>query len=61
MGGEGHQPGCKCGPPGGARIFELVAEAEIRPEFQEYNLEGANQAMAEMKQGKTRREKMVRI
>ena len=61
MGEEGTQPGCECGPPGCARFFELVAEAEIRPEFQEYDQEVANQAMAEMKQGKIRGAKVLRI
>ena len=39
----------------------VVAEAEIRPEYQKYNLEGANQAMAGMKQGKIRGAKVLRI
>jgi propanol-preferring alcohol dehydrogenase len=33
-------------------FLQLAAEANIRPEFQEYELQNANQALLEMKQGK---------
>ena len=42
-------------------FLDLAAEAEIRPEFQEYDLEDANQALAEMKQGKIRGAKVLQI
>jgi len=42
-------------------FLDLAAQAEIRPEFQEYDLEDANQALAEMKQGKIRGAKVLRI
>ena len=42
-------------------FLDLAAQAEIKPEFQEYDLEDANQALAEMKQGKIRGAKVLRI
>jgi len=42
-------------------FLQLAAEANIRPEFQEYELEGANQALVEMKQGRIRGAKVLRI
>src|SRR5215210_1053364 len=42
-------------------FLQLAAEANIRPEFQEYDLEDANQALVEMKQGKIRGAKVLRI
>ena len=42
-------------------FLDLAAQAEIRPEFREYDLEDANQALAEMKQGKIRGAKVLQI
>ena len=42
-------------------FLQLAAKANIKPEFQEYNLEDANQALLEMKQGKIRGAKVLRI
>jgi len=42
-------------------FLQLAAEANIRPEFQEYDLEDANMALLEMKQGKIRGTKVLRI
>ena len=42
-------------------FLQLAAEANIKPEFQEYALEDANQALLEMKQGKIRGAKVLRI
>lgn len=42
-------------------FLQLAAEAGIRPEVQEYPLEEANQALLEMKQGKIRGAKVLRI
>lgn len=42
-------------------FLHLAAEANIRPEFQEYDLQEANQALLEMKQGKIRGAKVLRI
>lgn len=42
-------------------FLHLAAEAEIQPEFQEYSLEEANQALFELKQGKIRGAKVLRI
>jgi propanol-preferring alcohol dehydrogenase len=39
----------------------LAAEANITPEFQEYELKDANQALLEMKQGKIRGAKVLRV
>ena len=39
----------------------IAAEAGIKPEFQEYELKDANQALIEMKQGKIRGAKVLRI
>jgi alcohol dehydrogenase, propanol-preferring len=39
----------------------LAAEASIKPDFQEFELEDANQALLEMKQGKIRGAKVLRI
>jgi propanol-preferring alcohol dehydrogenase len=42
-------------------FLQLAAEANIKPEFQEYDLEDANQALLELKQGKIRGAKVLRI
>jgi propanol-preferring alcohol dehydrogenase len=42
-------------------FLELAAEANIKPEYQEYDLEEANQALFEMKQGKIRGAKVLRL
>jgi alcohol dehydrogenase, propanol-preferring len=42
-------------------FLELAAEANIRPEYQEYDVEAANQALFEMKQGKIRGAKVLRV
>jgi propanol-preferring alcohol dehydrogenase len=42
-------------------FLQVAAEANIRPEFQEYELKDANQALIEMKQGKIRGSKVLRI
>jgi len=41
-------------------FLQLAAEAGIKPEFQEYELKDANQALLEMKQGKIRGAKILR-
>jgi len=42
-------------------FLQLAAEANIKPEFQEYELKDANQTLLEMKQGKIRGAKVLRI
>ena len=42
-------------------FLSLAAEAGIKPEFQEYELKDANQALLEMKQGKIRGAKVLSI
>lgn len=42
-------------------FLQLAAEADIKPEFQEYDLSDANQALLELKQGKIRGAKVLRI
>ena len=42
-------------------FLQLAAEAKIKPEFQEYELHDANQALMELKQGKIRGSKVLRI
>ena len=42
-------------------FLAVVSEANIKPEYQEYELEDANQALLEMKQGKIRGAKVLRI
>jgi propanol-preferring alcohol dehydrogenase len=42
-------------------FLQLAAEANIKPEFQEYALQDANQALTELKQGKIRGSKVLRI
>lgn len=42
-------------------FLQLAAEAGIKPEFQEYELKDANQALMELKQGKIRGAKVLRI
>jgi alcohol dehydrogenase, propanol-preferring len=42
-------------------FLQLAVEANIKPEFQEYGLEEANAALLEMKQGKIRGAKVLRI
>jgi propanol-preferring alcohol dehydrogenase len=42
-------------------FLQLAGQANIRPEYQEYDLEDANQALLEMKQGKIRGAKVLHI
>lgn len=42
-------------------FLQVAAEAKIKPEFQEYELKDANQALVEMKQGKIRGAKVLTI
>jgi propanol-preferring alcohol dehydrogenase len=42
-------------------FLQLAAEANIKPEFQEYELKDANTALLEMKQGNIRGAKVLRI
>lgn len=42
-------------------FLELAAKANIKPELQEYELKDANRALIEMKQGKIRGAKVLRI
>lgn len=42
-------------------FLQLAAEANIKPEYQEYELKDANAALLEMKQGKIRGAKVLRI
>jgi len=42
-------------------FLTLAAQADIKPEYQEYDLKDANQALLEMKQGKIRGAKVLRI
>lgn len=42
-------------------FLQIAAEAGIKPEFQEYELKDANQALIEMKQGKIRGAKVLTI
>jgi propanol-preferring alcohol dehydrogenase len=42
-------------------FLQLAAGAEIKPEYREYDLEDANQALFEMKQGKIRGAKVLRL
>ena len=42
-------------------FLQLAAEADIKPEFQEYELKDANLALLELKQGKIRGSKVLRI
>jgi propanol-preferring alcohol dehydrogenase len=42
-------------------FLQLAAEADIKPEYQEYELKDANHALLEMKQGKIRGAKVLRI
>ena len=42
-------------------FLTLAAEADIRPEFQEYPLEKANQALLELKRGKIRGAKILKV
>ncbi len=42
-------------------FLSLAAEVNIKPEFQEYELKDANRALVEMKQGKIRGAKVLRI
>ena len=42
-------------------FLQLTAQASIKPEFQEYDLEDANQALFELKEGKIRGAKVLRI
>lgn len=42
-------------------FLELAAESNIKPEYQEYDLQDANEALLELKQGKIRGAKVLRI
>jgi len=42
-------------------FLQLAAEAGIKPEFQEFELKDANRALVEMKQGKIRGSKVLRV
>jgi alcohol dehydrogenase, propanol-preferring len=42
-------------------FLQLAADANIKPDYQEYDLEEANQALFEMKQGKIRGAKVLRL
>ncbi len=42
-------------------FLQLAAEANIKPEYQEYDLKEANRALMEMKQGKIRGAKVLKI
>jgi propanol-preferring alcohol dehydrogenase len=42
-------------------FLQLAVEANIKPEFQEYDLQEANQALTELKQGKIRGSKVLKI
>ena len=42
-------------------FLQLAAEANIKPEFQEFDLKDANAALLEMKQGKIRGGKVLRV
>ena len=42
-------------------FLQLVAASNLKPEYQEYDLENANQALLELKQGKIRGAKVLRI
>lgn len=42
-------------------FLNLAAEASLKPEYQEYDLKDANQALLELKQGKIRGAKVLRI
>ena len=42
-------------------FLELAAQAGIKPEFQEYDLKDANQALLEMKQGQIRGAKVLKV
>jgi propanol-preferring alcohol dehydrogenase len=44
-----------------AEFLALAAEIPIKPEYQEYSLEEANKALLELKQGKIRGAKVLRI
>jgi propanol-preferring alcohol dehydrogenase len=44
-----------------SEFLQLAAEIPIRPEYREYALEEANQALMELKQGKIRGAKVLRI
>jgi propanol-preferring alcohol dehydrogenase len=42
-------------------FLDLAAEIDLRPEFQEYRLEEANRVLIEMKEGKIRGAKVLRM
>lgn len=42
-------------------FLQLAVQANLKPEFQEYDLKDANRALVEMKQGKIRGAKVLRI
>jgi len=43
------------------QFLKIAADANIKPEFQEYDLQDANRALVEMKKGKIRGAKVLRI
>jgi propanol-preferring alcohol dehydrogenase len=42
-------------------FLQLAAEAKIKPEVQEYDLEDANRALLELRQGNIRGAKVLRL
>jgi propanol-preferring alcohol dehydrogenase len=42
-------------------FLQIAADANIKPEYQEYELKDANRALIEMKQGKIRGSKVLRM
>jgi propanol-preferring alcohol dehydrogenase len=42
-------------------FLDLAAEAHIKPDYQEFELENANRALLEMKQGNIRGAKVLRL
>ena len=44
-----------------SEFLQLAVDAGIRPEYQEYELEEANQALLEVKQGRIRGAKVLRV
>jgi len=42
-------------------FLQLAVEAQIKPEFQEYELKDANRALLDLKQGKIRGTKVLKI
>jgi len=44
-----------------SKFLELAADIPIKPEVQEFKLEDANEALRELKEGKIRGAKVLRI